>query len=100
MEQPLTKAQAETLIRRVALLPGAVGYRSYCRMRMGQRRVDALDVERILKNATLERPAYKRNDEWRYRVAGRFGVASGIVAIVVVITEDRIEVHNVLRTTS
>ena len=64
---------------------------------MAERRVDALDVERILKSAVIERPAYKRNEEWRYRVAGRFGVASGIVAIVVVITEDRIEIHNVLR---
>lgn len=71
---------------------------------MAERRVDALDVERILKSAVIERPGYKRNHEWRYRVAGRFGVASGIVAIVVVITEDRIEVrievHNLLRTTS
>ena len=30
-----------------------------------QRRLDALDVVRVLRNAVQAKPAYRRNEEWR-----------------------------------
>ena len=56
----MTKAAAQKLVRRVAQLSDGVGFRGYALMRMRQRRLDALDIVRVLRNAVLTRPAYKR----------------------------------------
>ena len=63
MEQPLTKAEARRVVREAALLPSGVGFRGYALMRMRQRRLDALDIVRVLRNAEIAKPAYKRNDD-------------------------------------
>ena len=65
MEQPLTMSEAEIYVRLIAQLPTGVGFRSHCRLRMRQRRLDALDIVRMLRNAEMVGPAYKREGEWR-----------------------------------
>jgi hypothetical protein len=101
MEHPLTRAEAEKLIRRIAQNPTGVGLRSHCRDRMRQWGLDALDIQRILRNAVVQVPAYKRNNEWRYRVAERPGNAPearrNVQAVVVILTEDGLQVHTVYR---
>ena len=57
--------EAESCIRRIAQLPTGVGLRSHCRHRMRQRGLDALDIVRMLRNAEMVGPAYKREGEWR-----------------------------------
>ena len=89
MEQPLTKADAQKLIRRAAQRTDGVGFRGYAVMRMRQRRLDALDVVRVLRNAVQAKPAYRRNDEWRYQISGR-----GLMIIVVIESEEKVWVHN------
>jgi len=58
-------------------------------MRMRQRRLDALDIVRVLRNAVLVKPAYKRHDEWRYQVQGR-----GLMVIVAIESETKVWVQN------
>jgi hypothetical protein len=101
MEQPLNEAAAEVLIRRAATLPAGIEYRSHCWRRMAERRIDALDVARLLRNAELVCPAYRRSGEWRYRVRERPGNAPperrDLAVIVVVIREDRVACQTVYR---
>ncbi len=92
MEEPLTRADAQKLVRRVAQLPDGVGFRGYAVMRMRQRRLDALDVVRVLRNGVQAKPAYKRNGEWRYQISGR-----GLMIIVVIESEEKVWVHNAYR---
>ena len=58
-------SEAEICVRLIAQLPTGVGFRSHCRLRMRQRRLDALDIVRMLRNAEMVGPAYKREGEWR-----------------------------------
>jgi hypothetical protein len=51
MNQPLTMAEAEKLIQRIALLAMGVGFRSHCLEQMEKRGFDALDIIRILRHA-------------------------------------------------
>jgi S-adenosylmethionine/arginine decarboxylase-like enzyme len=68
---------------------------------MAERGIDALDITRLLKNAELMCPAYRRNGEWRYRVHERPGNASperkGVAVVVVVVSEDHVACHTVYR---
>lgn len=75
MNEPLTTFEAERAIQRIACLPTGVGLRSHCRTRMKQRRLDALDIVRMLRNPKMAGPPYKRKGEWRYRVMERAGNA-------------------------
>lgn len=101
MEQPLAKAAAERIIRQAASLPSCVEYRSHCWERMAQRHVDALDVVRLLRSGEVIGSAYRRNDEWRYRVRERPGNAPSerkrLRVVVVVVTEDRVSCQTVYR---
>lgn len=101
MEQPLTKAAAERVIRHAASLPLGVEYRSHCWERMAQRHVDALDVARLLQNGEVIGSAYRRNEEWRYRVRERPGNATAdrksLRVVVVVVTEHRVSCQTVYR---
>ena len=101
MEQPLDKAAAETLIRRVAALPTGVEFRSHCWKRMAQRGIDALDMVRLLRNSEVIGAAYKRSGEWRYRVRERPGNAPperrNLVVVVVVETDGLVSCHTVYR---
>ncbi len=94
--------EAKEVIRRIALLPTGVGLRSHCQMRMKQRGLDALDITRILRNAEMFEPAYKRNGEWRYRVTERPGNAPpdrrGVHVVVVIVRDDHLQVHTVYKT--
>jgi hypothetical protein len=92
MEHPVARAEAQRFIREIALRPDGVRFRAHCLGRMRQRRVDALDVVRILRNAELQRPAYKRDEEWRYAVVGR-----GLVIVVVLESETLLWAHTVYR---
>ncbi len=102
MGGPIPKSEAERKIRRIAHLPAGVAFRSHCRDRMRQRGLDALDIVRVLRNAVLAAPAYKRNGEWRYRVRERPGNAPverrGINVVVVVVRDDHLHAHTVYRT--
>ena len=99
MEQPLSKAAAERIIRQAASRPLGVEYRSHCWERMAQRYVDALDLVRLLRNGEVIGTAYKRNDEWRYRVRERPGNAPSdrkrLRVVVVVVTEHRVSCQTV-----
>lgn len=101
MEHPLTKADAEYLIRRIASLPTGVWYRRHCRERMLQRNVDALDILRLLRNAELVRDAYRREGEWRYRVRERPGNApswrADMEVVVVIVSEEQLQALTVYR---
>jgi len=91
VEQPLTKIEAERVIRRIAGLVNGFTPRGHCRKRMAQRGFDDLDLVRILKNAELVRPAERRGGEWRYCVRERPGNAPPErqdVYVVVVIESD------------
>ena len=65
--------------------------RSHCMKRMRERGIDALDLQRILKNAVVVRDGYRRNGEWRYRVMERSGNApprrKNIEVVVVIMSE-------------
>ena len=101
MEQPLTMFEAEQVIHRIATHPLGVGFRRHCLEQMEKRGFDAVDIIKMLRNSVLVRPAYARNGEWRYRVTERSGNAPperrGVHVVVVVITEDRLQVHTVYR---
>jgi len=101
MDEPLTISEAEQEIRRIACLSTGVGFRSHCLIRMKQRRLDALDIVRMLRNPKLAGPAYKRKGEWRYRVTERAGNAPperrGVQVVVVIVLEDHLHVHTVYR---
>jgi len=101
MEQPLTKAAAERIIRHAASQPLGIEYRSHCWERMVQRDVDALDVVRLLRNGEVIGTAYRRNGEWRYRVRERVGNApedrKRVRVVVVVVTEHRVSCQTVYR---
>ncbi len=94
-------SDAEQAIRRIANDPMGIGFRSYCLMRMKQRGFDALDIVRILRNAEMIGPAYKRDDEWRYRVVERSGNAPperrGVNVVVIIVSDDRLQAHTVYR---
>lgn len=101
MNEPLTMSEAERVIQRIACLPTGVGFRSYCRMRMKQRRLDALDIVRMLRNPEMAGPAYERSGEWRYRVTERSGNAPpgrrGVHVVVVIVRDDHLHVQTVYR---
>ena len=101
VNEPLTTVEAERFVRRIALDPVGVTFRSCCLMRMRQRRLDALDIIRILRNAEMTGPAYKRRGEWRYRVTERGGTAPperrGVHVVVVIVREDHLHAHTVYR---
>jgi hypothetical protein len=101
MEQPLTKADAERLIRRISSLPEGVWYRRHCRERMFQREIDALDVVRLLRNAEMVRDAYQREGEWRYRVRERPGNApswrADLEVVVAIVSDDQLQALTVYR---
>jgi len=94
-------AEAERVIQRIALGPNGIGFRSHCLTRMKQRGLDALDIERMLRNPEMVCAAYQRNGEWRYRVVERAGNAPperrGVNVVVVIVTEDRLRAHTVYR---
>ena len=68
---------------------------------MAERGIDALDITRLLRNAELACPAYRRSGEWRYRVRERPGNAPPerreLAVVVVVLTVDRVACHTVYR---
>ncbi len=68
---------------------------------MAARGIDALDITRLLRNAEVLGPAYKRSGEWRYRVRERPGNApperKGLQVVVVVVTQNRVSCHTVYR---
>jgi hypothetical protein len=101
INQPLTMAEAEKLIQRIALLAMGVGFRSHCLEQMEKRSLDALDIIRTLRRAKLVCPAYQRSGEWRYKVAEQPGNApperQGVHVVVVILTEDRLQAHTVHR---
>ena len=101
MVHPLTRAEAEALIRRVALGPPGISFRSHCLERMRSRRLDALDIVRVLRSAEMVCDPYRRNGEWRYRVRERPGNAPpwrlGIEVVAVIEDEDQVEAHTVYR---
>jgi hypothetical protein len=101
MEQPLAKTAAEAIIRRATSRPTGVEFRSHCWERMAQRGIDALDVTRLLRSGEVLGAAYKRNDEWRYRVRERAGNAPSerkdLRVVVVVVTQDRVSCQTVYR---
>ena len=101
MEGPLTIAEAEHAIRQIAMLPTGVGFRSHGLARMRQRGLDALDIVRMLRSPEMTGPAYKRNDEWRYKVVERAGNAPpgrrGVHVVVVIVREDHLHVQTVYR---
>jgi hypothetical protein len=101
MEQPLTKADAERLMRRISTLPAGISYRRHCRERMAQRDIDALDVVRLLRNVEMVRDAYRREGEWRYRVRERPGNAlpwrADVELVVVIVSEEHLQCHTVYR---
>ena len=94
-------SEAERVIRRIALTPAGVGFRSYCLNRMLQRGLDAVDIVRVLRNPKMVCPAYLRNGEWRYRVVERAGNAPperrGVNVVVVILGDDRLRAHTVYR---
>ena len=101
MNEPLTMAEAERSIRRIALDPVGVAFRSHCWKRMRQWGLDALEIVRILRNPEMTGPAYKRRGEWRYRVTERTGNAQperrGVHVVVVIVREDHLHAHTVYR---
>jgi hypothetical protein len=101
MGQPLTMFEAESCIRRIAKLPTGVGLRSHCHQRMKQWGLDALDIVKMLCNAEMVVPAYKRNGERRCRVTDRAGNAPserrGVHVVVVIVPEDHLQAHTVYR---
>jgi hypothetical protein len=101
MEHPLTRAEAETIIMRVAHLPLGISFRTHCLKRMKTRQLDALDIMRILRNAVVVCDAYKRAGEWRYRVRERPGNAppwrQDIEVVVIIASEDQVQGHTVYR---
>ena len=68
---------------------------------MAQRQIDALDIVRLLRNGEVIGGAYKRNEEWRYRVRERAGNApkerKDLNVVVVVVTEQRVSCQTVYR---
>lgn len=100
-DQPLTMADAEKLIQRIALLAMGVGFRSHCLEQMEKRGFDALDIVRMLRHAKLVCPAYQRSGEWRYKGVEQRGNAPperrGVHVVVVILTEDRLQAHTVYR---
>jgi len=101
VEQPLTVAEAEQVIQRIAVHPLGVGFRSHCLEQMEKRGFDAVDIVKMLRNPSLVCPAYRREGEWRYKVMERPGNAPpprrGIHVVVVIITEERLQAHTVFK---
>jgi hypothetical protein len=68
---------------------------------MAQRRIDALDVVRVLRSGEVAGSAYRRHGEWRYRVRERPGNAPSerrnLRVVVVVLSEQRIACQTVYR---
>ena len=93
MEQPLTRAQAERIIRQLAspaVCDQAVFHRPHCKQRMAQRGLDARDTLRILRTGDVSK-AYFRDGEWRHQVK-----ASGFVlAVAIVEVAHRAVLHGV-----
>lgn len=101
MEQPLDRADAEALIRRVATLADGIGFRGHCLKRMSERLIDAEDIVRVLQSCVLAGKPMMRCEEWRYKVKERRGNASpdrqDIEVVVVIVEENEIEAHTVYR---
>ena len=101
MEHPLTKAEGEALIRKIASLPAGVSFRDHCLNRMKQRTIDALDFTRVLRNAVMVSQPYVRNGEWRYRIQERHGNSPperrDIEIVVVVESDTQLQGHTVYR---
>jgi len=101
MEHSLTRAEAEAIIRRVAQLPTGLSFRGHCLERMKARRLDALDIVRVLRSAVMVCDAYRRSGEWRYRVRERPGNAppwrQNIEVVVVIEAEDQVQGHTIYR---
>jgi hypothetical protein len=94
MEQPLTRAAFETLVRLVASGPVGIWYRPHCWERMRKWHVDASDVVRLMRNVEMIGSAYRRSGEWRYKVRERLGNApperKDIVLVLVVDDEGQV----------
>lgn len=68
LSEPLTPAAAKALIRAI-LRSGTIDLTiPHAQLRMGQRHMDALDVENVLRAGVVE-PGKQVRGSWRYRVA-------------------------------
>lgn len=62
---------------------------------MRKRRIDAAELERVLRNGEVNEPAYKRSDEWRYKVEASSG--GDLVAVTVIVLDTMLHIHTVYR---
>jgi len=95
MNEPLTRTEAQALIRRVASSGAGVSFTRHAHERMMKWGLSEPDCLRVPRGGEVTRPAHKRLGFWRYRIE-----SSSISCIVVIRSETGVVVWTTWRKTS